>query len=95
MHSMQENIDTERLLLRPLKESDFEDYCEYAMDPEVMKYIAPVSNKKDAHDIFLNHFGGWKGEEGRWMGAAVVLKSEAKLIGDIGFRYTSKQHQHI
>ncbi|AOE50418.1 GNAT family N-acetyltransferase [Kangiella sediminilitoris] len=92
---MKEVIDTGRLLLRPLKESDFEDYCDYAMDPEVMKYIMPVSSKKDAHQLFLNHFGEWTGEEGRWMGAAVVLKSEPKLIGDIGFRYVNKYHEQI
>ncbi|PXF63260.1 GNAT family N-acetyltransferase [Kangiella spongicola] len=92
---MKETIDTARLLLRPLKESDFEDYCEYAMDLNVMQYIMPVSNRKDAHEVFMNHFGDWTGEEGRWMGAAVVLKSEQKLIGDIGFRYRDKRHGHI
>lgn len=92
---MKEIIDTGRLLLRPLEHEDFEDYCEYAMDPNVMKYIMPVSTKKDAHDIFLNHFGEWAGKEGRWMGAAVILKSEGKLIGDIGFRYVSKYHEQI
>lgn len=92
---MKENIKTSRLLLRPLKKDDFADYREYAMDPEVMKYIMPVSNERDAYDSFLRHFGAWSGEEGRWMGAAVVVKDENKLIGDIGFRYASKYHEQI
>jgi len=92
---MQNITETKRLMLRPLKANDFQDYCEYAMDPSVMKYIMPVTNKKEAHALFLRHFGVWSGEEGRWMGLAVVLKSENKLIGDIGFRYRDKHHGHI
>ena len=88
-------IDTGRLLLRPFDASDLDDYLEYALDPEVMKYIRPVGDPKVAREMFLSHAGDWTGEEGRWMGAAVVLKDNQKMIGDVGFRYKSKQHQQI
>lgn len=88
-------IETERLIIRPFSESDVDDYLEYALDPEVMKYIRPVGDPKQARELFLSHAGEWDGAEGKWMGAAVVLKESNKMIGDVGFRYKSKQHQQI
>lgn len=47
--------ETDRLIIRPFEEGDVEDYLEYALDPEVMKYIRPVGDPKVAREMFLSH----------------------------------------
>ncbi len=88
-------INTERLILRPMLESDFEEYCEYGLDPQVMKYIRPVESKDAVKEMFVGFQKDWVGEEGAWQALAVALKDSGKLIGDVGFRYKSKENLQI
>jgi RimJ/RimL family protein N-acetyltransferase len=47
-------LTTERLLIRPFRQSDLEDLIEYANDPEWVRYLANIPypyTKKDA-EIF-------------------------------------------
>lgn len=92
---MKQPIETQRLVLRPMQESDFDAYYQYASDPEVMKYIRVIGSKDEIKESYLGFAAEWKGEEGVWMGAAVALKDSNELIGDVGFRYHSIEHQQI
>lgn len=88
-------IKTRRLTLRPMLESDFEAYCEYALDPDVMKYIMPIGTIEEVKEHFDGYADDWTAEDGKWMGLAVELVETGNLIGDIGFRYKSKEHLQI
>ena len=75
-------IETERLGLRELKESDYRDLFEILSDPETMKYY-PAPFDQSGVESFIhrsiasyteNGFGLW----------AVILKSENKFIGQCG-----------
>ncbi len=88
-------LKTKRLILRPMLEADFESYCDYGMDPEVMKFIRPVGSKKEVKEAFTGFQKDWDGTEGQWMALAVELIDTGELIGDIGFRYSNKAHEQI
>lgn len=88
-------LTTKRLILRPMLESDFEAYCDYGMDPEVMKFIRPIGSKEEVKDAFTGFQKDWDGTEGQWMALAVEIAATGELIGDLGFRYHSKEHQQI
>lgn len=88
-------IETERLVLRLMTEADFERYLDYAMDPEVMKYIMPTGSIEEIKERFGGFLADWDGEEGKWMALSVVLKETQQLIGDVGFRYSSVDHEQI
>ena len=47
-------IETKRLCIRPYATSDFDDYFEYIMDPELqyMLGLNDVSDRKSAHETF-------------------------------------------
>jgi RimJ/RimL family protein N-acetyltransferase len=78
-------LETERLLLRWLREDDFEQYRKICLDPEVMRFLG---NGRPMTDIevwrqmssFMGHwyFRGY----GIW---AVEEKSTGNLVGRIGF----------
>jgi RimJ/RimL family protein N-acetyltransferase len=78
-------LETDRLTLRMLRESDFEAYAEMCADPEVMRYIGdgqplvrPMAWRNLALMIghwSLRGYGIWAAEE----------RSTGELVGRIGF----------
>jgi RimJ/RimL family protein N-acetyltransferase len=77
------SLETERLRLRPFRESDFEDYAELCGDPEVSRYLSARLNREQSwrHLAFL--IGHWtlRGY-GMW---AVEQRETGAFLGRIGF----------
>jgi RimJ/RimL family protein N-acetyltransferase len=79
------SLETERLTLRMLRESDFEAYAEICADPEVMRYIGdgqalarPMAWRNLALMVghwSLRGYGIWAAQE----------RSSGDLVGRIGF----------
>ncbi|UTW46632.1 GNAT family N-acetyltransferase [bacterium SCSIO 12696] len=92
---MKQSLETDRLIIRPMVESDFDGYLTYAQDAEVMAYIREVGAVEEIREHFNGYMNTWAGEENTWMGAAVTLKEDNTPIGDIGFRYRDKASEII
>lgn len=77
------NLETERLIIRPFRESDTEDFFEYRSDPQVCRFhgVSPFTREK-AEAIINSVKDGGFGESGETMRLAIELKSEKKVIGD-------------
>jgi RimJ/RimL family protein N-acetyltransferase len=77
-------LETERLLLRWLREDDFGQYAKMCRDPEVMRFLGgqPLTDlevwRQMAYFMGHWHFRGY----GIW---AVEEKSTGNLVGRIGF----------
>ena len=74
------SIETERLVLRMWKEDDYLDLFAFASDPQVGKNTGSSTLKtvEDAKRIIKNFIASARSY-------AIVLKSEEKVIGSIGF----------
>jgi RimJ/RimL family protein N-acetyltransferase len=80
-------LETQRLLLRPFRESDLDAYARIYADPEVMRYIGagiPLSRDEAWRSmaLFLGHwqlrgYGMWAAEE----------KASGTLVGRIGLHH--------
>ncbi|MCP4217110.1 MAG: GNAT family N-acetyltransferase [bacterium] len=80
-------LETERLVLRNLLESDLDDFLEYRCDPEVAKYQGWEPFDKDAANDYIMKFKDTVPDiPGKWMQFGIVLKSNNKLIGDCAFK---------
>jgi len=76
-------IETERLILRPQVEADYEALCEMWADPEVVRYISGVpSTREQTWGRLLRGAGMWimKG----YGTFAVIAKEDGRLLGDVG-----------
>ena len=80
-------LETNRLLLRNLQESDLDDFLFYRSNPEITQYQNfDTYNKKQAEEFILSQKKRRFGIEAQWIQLAIILKSDAesdnKLIGD-------------
>lgn len=85
-------LETERLLLRPATTDDVPDVFAYASDPGVAQHTTwephPSLEASNAFvDSLLTRYAA--GEVANW---AVVLKSEARVVGTCGFVYWNPHH---
>ena len=77
-------LETDRLLLRFPRESDFEEYAKICADPEVMRFLGgkPMTEleawRHMAFTIGHWYFRGY----GQWV---VEEKASGRLVGRIGF----------
>lgn len=78
-------LETERLLLRPIRVSDAEDMFAYARDPEVTRYLLwhPHPNIEHTRSYLEYLAGRYRlGMHYEW---GVILKEESRMIGTCGF----------
>ncbi|MBQ9801788.1 MAG: GNAT family N-acetyltransferase [Clostridia bacterium] len=78
-------LETERLLLRPMRVSDAADMFAYACDPEVTRYLLwrPHPNIEHTRSYLEYLAGRYRlGMHYEW---AVILKEENRMIGTCGF----------
>ncbi len=80
-----DTLETERLVLRMLRQSDLDAYAEMCGDPEVLRFIgngAPMS-RADAWRSLAMMLGHWQLRGyGLW---AVEEKASGVLVGRVGF----------
>jgi [ribosomal protein S5]-alanine N-acetyltransferase len=80
-------LETPRLILRPFRDSDFEDVHAYGKDPEVTKYLSWGPNTEDATRAFLTGAQKWLDDaDPNEFEFGIELKATSRLVGGCGFR---------
>ncbi|MGF1723913.1 GNAT family N-acetyltransferase [Photobacterium nomapromontoriensis] len=83
-------IETERLLLRSWKASDFPEFAKMTADPQVMRYF-PKTLSREESDAIASKIQGLILEKG-WGFWAVELKETGAFIGFVGLH---QQDEHV
>lgn len=81
------NLETGRIIIRPLRTEDLHDLHAYRSDPEVCKFqgYAPATLEESRGFIewaMCNEYG----TAHKWSQRGIELKSEKRLIGDVGLK---------
>src|SRR5690348_2404109 len=75
-------LETDRLILRGMREGDFETWAAFMADPEVMRYLGGPLVRTDAWRTIAMTLGHWELRGyGMW---AVERKSDGALMGRVG-----------
>ena len=85
-------LETERLLLRPMRVCDTEDMYAYAKDPEVTQYLLWRPHASPAYTrSYLEYLAGRYrlGEHYEW---GMIHKESGRMIGTCGFAAIDCQH---
>jgi RimJ/RimL family protein N-acetyltransferase len=81
-------LETERLILRPFRESDLDAYAALCADPEVMKFLnasGSTISRADAWRQMALYLGHWELRGyGTW---AVEERATGRFVGRVGFHF--------
>ncbi|HOZ96721.1 MAG TPA: GNAT family protein [Niabella sp.] len=81
------NIQTKRLIIRPLKLSDLADFHFYRSDAEVTKYQGfDVMTIEQAEEFIQDNSTKHYGKPGEWVQYGIENKETGKLIGDCAIK---------
>ncbi len=88
-------VRTERLLLRPLRPDDVDAVHAYQSRADVCRYIPyqPRTRDQVAERLTPDKATAELTEAGQALLLAVVLRADARLIGDVMLAWTSREHQ--
>ena len=78
-------FETERLFIRKLLPRDASDMFSYASRPETSKYLLWDPHPSNAYTVDLISFLQKEYTTGRYSDFAIILKSENRMIGTVGF----------
>lgn len=85
-------METNRLIIRPIKVHDFEDICEYGCDEETGKYMAYWPKTKEQIDEFINKcMYSMNSEKPVWYEYVMQLKGNSKVIGNISLEIMGEE----
>jgi [ribosomal protein S5]-alanine N-acetyltransferase len=85
-------LESERLIIRNLKEEDLDAFVSYRSDPSVAKYQGyEVLNKKAAFEFIILQKEASLSLAGNWMQFAIADKISNKLIGDCAVRLSEEK----
>ena len=88
------SIETPRLHLRPLTESDFEDFFRYRSMPEVAVYQSfEAMTKEEAQAFILENSQYHFGMPGEWVQYGIEVRETNSLIGDFALKLDLEDSQ--
>ena len=88
-----EPILTERLLLRRLAPGDAADLFRYRNHPEVTRFQSLRLDSEAAALAFIQGLPARPGEPDTWFQLALCLRSDGRLIGDVGIHFLDDHGQ--
>ncbi len=86
-------IETDRLILRPLKMSDAGDMYAYARDPEVSRYVLWDAHRSIWETRRFLHFARNQYRKGFPASFAVEWRESGRMIGTIGFMWVNPDYK--
>ena len=89
------NIETERLLIRPIQLNDKINVFEYRSDIETNKYQDWIPKTIDDVEFFINGIAKQINIPETWFQFVLIEKKGQKIIGDLGVHFWDKQNKQV
>jgi ribosomal-protein-alanine N-acetyltransferase len=86
-------LETERLILRPMRMSDARDLFAYAQDPEVSRHVLWDTHQSLGESRQFLRGALRQYRRGQPSSFAITLKDSGRMIGTIGFMWVNLDHQ--
>ena len=86
-------LETERLILRPLRMSDARDLFAYASDPEVSRHVLWETHRTITDSRLFLRAAIRQYRQGLPGSFAITLRDSGRMIGTIGFMWVNVDHK--
>lgn len=95
-HTIFEPLTTDRLIIRPIRKGDREDFFAYRSHPEVTKFQSfRPAQIEDIDAFILQMESALPNIPGQWYQAAICLKKGGRMIGDAGMHFIDGEQVEI
>jgi RimJ/RimL family protein N-acetyltransferase len=78
-------IETARLILKPISENDWELFEELHQSNEVIKYVSEPFSDSEIKERFTARLGQWNKTSNRWLTLTITEKATGNKVGVTGF----------
>ena len=89
------NLETERLVIRPIRLEDKVNIFEYRSDTETNKYQSWIPKTINDVEFFINGIAKEINIPETWFQFVIIEKECQKLIGDLGVHFWDKQNKQV
>ena len=89
------NLETERLIIRPIQRDDKVNILEYRSDIETNKYQGWIPETIEDVELFVNGIAKQINISETWFQFVIIKKENQKIIGDLGVHFFDKQNQQV
>ena len=90
------NLETERLILRKLRESDLEDFHSFRSNPEICKFQSfDAFTIKESKKFIEEQKDATFGMPGEWIQVGIVWKENNKLVGDFALKPEKHEPRNV
>ena len=89
------NLETERLVIRPIQFNDKINVFEYRSDVETNKYQGWIPRTIDDVEFFINGIAKQINIPETWFQFVLIEKKSQKIIGDLGVHFWDKQNKQV
>lgn len=88
-------LETKRLIIRPISENDREELFYYRSDKEANKYQGWIPESIKDVDVFIDKASQQLDVPETWFQLVLVDKIEQRIIGDIGVHFLDKANRQV
>ena len=89
------NLETERLVIRPINLDDKGYIFEYRSDADVNKYQSWIPKTMDDVELFISGIAKQINIIDTWFQFVIIEKNSEKIIGDLGVHFWDKQNKQV
>src|SRR5919205_495280 len=87
-------LETQRLVLRPLEERDFDAFAAVNADPEVARWLYnEPRTRAEAREHFERKRRPVLEREDDWLSCAAIDRESGAFVGDFSFHWVSETHR--
>jgi RimJ/RimL family protein N-acetyltransferase len=88
-------LETKRLIIRPISLDDKSDIFEYRSDTETNKYQGWIPKNIDDVDSFIGKISKQINEPETWFQFVLIKKETQKIIGDLGIHFFDSENKQV
>lgn len=88
-------LETNRLILRPINLDDKNEIFEYRSDTEINKYQGWIPKTVDDVEIFIGKTSNQINESDSWFQLVIIEKESRKIVGDLGIHFFDSENKQV
>jgi len=89
------NLETKRLIIRPMTLDDKFEVFEYRSDTETNKYQGWIPETMDDVESFIGKISKQINEPETWFQFVIVEKETQKIVGDMGIHFFDSENKQV